>query len=146
MNYISDDELAILAKGRTSVVYCPRTHAYFGPPPHRFTDMLDRGINVALGTDSAASAPDLNLLEDARLVHRLRPDVPPHTLFEMITVRGAKALGLEKSVGQLRPGTIAQYCAFTIKGDDPLIELLESPQDNHVWEGEPPCEPGRVTL
>jgi cytosine/adenosine deaminase-related metal-dependent hydrolase len=126
VNYASDEELAILAKSRASVVYCPRTHAYFGHKPHRFTDMLDLGINVALGTDSAASAPDLNLLEDVRLVHRLRPDLPASTLFEMITVRGAKALGLERSVGQLRPGMRAHYCAFTIKGDDPLTELLES--------------------
>jgi cytosine/adenosine deaminase-related metal-dependent hydrolase len=88
--------------------------------------MHDRGINVALGTDSADSAPDQNLMDDARLVHRLRPDITEQTLFEMMTVRGAKALGLEHSVGQLKPGMRANYCAFAIKGGDPFLELLES--------------------
>jgi cytosine/adenosine deaminase-related metal-dependent hydrolase len=126
VNYVTDDELAILAKSRASVVYCPRTHAYFGHPPHRFADMLALGINVALGTDSAASAPDLNVLEDARLVHRLRPDMPPQTILEMITTRGARALGLDHVLGQLSPGFRPTFCAFRSTSRDPLRELLES--------------------
>jgi aminodeoxyfutalosine deaminase len=126
VNYASDDELAILAKGGASVVYCPRTHAYFGHPPHRFTDMMELGINVALGTDSAASSPDLNLLEDLRLVHRLRPEIPAETLFEMATWRGAKALGMERMVGRLQPGMRANYCVFRVNRNDPFGELLES--------------------
>src|SRR5207253_5134070 len=62
VNYCDDAELALLARGRASVVYCPRTHAFFGHPPHRWREMLSRGINVAIGTDSCASSPDLNLL------------------------------------------------------------------------------------
>jgi cytosine/adenosine deaminase-related metal-dependent hydrolase len=125
VNYASDEDLAVLAKGRASVVYCPRTHAYFGHPPHRFTEMLDLGINVALGTDSAASAGDLNLLEEVRLVHRLRPEVTAQTLFEMVTWRGAKALGMEGLVGRLAPAMRANYCVFGVSGDDPLGALLE---------------------
>jgi cytosine/adenosine deaminase-related metal-dependent hydrolase len=126
VNYAGDDELAILAKGCASVVYCPRTHAYFGHSPHRFAEMLAMGINVALGTDSAASAPDLNLLEEIRLVHRLRPEVSVQSLFEMVTWRGAKALGLERIVGRLARGMRADHCVFRLKGEDPFLELLES--------------------
>ena len=57
VNYCDDEELAILASGRASVIYCPRTHAYFAHPPHRFRDMLGRGINVAIGTDSCEVLP-----------------------------------------------------------------------------------------
>jgi len=64
VNYCEDDEMDLLSGGRASVVYCPRTHAYFGHPPHRWREMLARGINVAVGTDSCASSPDLNLLDD----------------------------------------------------------------------------------
>lgn len=52
VNYCNDDEMAILARGKASVVYCPRTHAHFQHPPHRWREMLKAGINVAIGTDS----------------------------------------------------------------------------------------------
>src|SRR5207247_770680 len=74
VNYCDDDELLLLAAGRASVVYCPRTHAYFRHPPHRWREMLAAGINACVGTDSRASSPDLNLLDDLRLVYRVAPD------------------------------------------------------------------------
>ncbi len=52
VNYCDDAEMDLLAShgpGGASVVYCPRTHAYFGHPPHRWREMLARGINVAAG-------------------------------------------------------------------------------------------------
>ena len=126
VNYADDDELAILAAGRASVVYCPRTHDFFGHPPHRFRQMLACGINVALGTDSCASSPDLNLLDDLRLLHRLYPAVPMETLFAMATLNGAKALGLAHEVGSLTPGKAADMVAFPIAGPAPLRAILES--------------------
>ena len=45
-----------------AVVHCPRTHAYFGHRPYPLAKMLAAGVNVALGTDSCASNPDLSLL------------------------------------------------------------------------------------
>ena len=89
---VRDEELAILASGKASVVYCPRTHAYFNHPPHRWRDMLALGVNVALGTDSCASSPDLNLVDDLRLVHGLAPDVPPHELWQLFTTRAAQVV------------------------------------------------------
>ncbi len=77
VNYCDDDELKLLAAGRASVVYCPRTHAFFGHPPHRWRQMRQAGINVALGTDSCASSPNLNLVDDLRLLHRQAPERPP---------------------------------------------------------------------
>ena len=74
--------------------------------------MLARGINVALGTDSCASSPDLNLLDDLRLLHRLAPDTPAQTLWQMATARGARALGLESQTGTLTPGKSADLLAF----------------------------------
>jgi cytosine/adenosine deaminase-related metal-dependent hydrolase len=68
----------------------------------------------------------LNLLEEIRLVHRLRPEVSVQSLFEMVTWRGAKALGLERIVGRLARGMRADHCVFRLKGEDPFLELLES--------------------
>src|SRR5439155_17983395 len=64
-NYLSPDA-PFLSSG--SVVYCPRTHAAFGHPRHPFREFLARDVRVALGTDSLASNPDLDLLAEARFV------------------------------------------------------------------------------
>lgn len=126
VNYCDDDELKILAAGQASVVYCPRTHAYFGHPPHRWRDMLSSGINVAVGTDSCASSPNLNLLDDLRLLHRIAPEVDAIDLWQMATARAARALNLENTIGGLEPGKRADIVAFSATGDSPLITLLES--------------------
>ncbi|HWE96684.1 MAG TPA: amidohydrolase family protein [Tepidisphaeraceae bacterium] len=139
VNYCDDKELALLAAGRASVAYCPRTHAYFGHPPHRWREMLRVGINVAVGTDSCASSPDLNLVDDLRLLRRLAPEVPPHALWELATVRPARAIGMETRVGTLEGGKAADFVLFAASGNDPLATVLESETlPKQVWiAGEP---------
>jgi cytosine/adenosine deaminase-related metal-dependent hydrolase len=137
VNYSDDAELALLAAGRASVVYCPRTHAYFGHPPHRWREMLDRGINVAVGTDSCASSPDLNLVDDLRLIHRLAPDFPSADLWGMATTRAAAAIGLADHAGALIPGRDADLVAFNVSTDEPLLEVLRSDcLPRQVWGGD----------
>jgi cytosine/adenosine deaminase-related metal-dependent hydrolase len=126
VNYCDDDELEVLAAGKGSVLYCPRTHEYFGHPPHRWKEMLARGINVAVGTDSCASSPDLNLVDDLRLLHRIAPGVDPETLWQMATVRAAKAINKETSVGSLTAGKWADLVVFPAQGEAPLREILET--------------------
>jgi cytosine/adenosine deaminase-related metal-dependent hydrolase len=126
VNYCDDAELSLLARGRASVVYCPRTHAYFGHPPHRWRDMLAAGINVAVGTDSRASSPDLNLVDDLRLLRRLAPDLPAQTLWETATSRAARALGIATTCGTLAGGKSAQLAIFPARGPDPLAAVLDS--------------------
>lgn len=66
------------------VVYCPRTHAYFGHQPHPYLDMLADGVFVQLGTDSLASNPSLSILEEARyLWHRDRIRLDGPTLLQL---------------------------------------------------------------
>jgi aminodeoxyfutalosine deaminase len=124
VNYCDDEEMEILAGGKASVVYCPRTHEFFGHKPHRWREMIKRGINVAVGTDSCASSPDLNLVDDLRLMHRLFPEEPVETLWEMGTVRAARALGI-KDAGAIRVGDPADLAAFGCETGDPLREILE---------------------
>jgi cytosine/adenosine deaminase-related metal-dependent hydrolase len=133
VNYCDDDELNLLAAGKASVVYCPRTHEFFGHPPHRWREMRRRGINVAVGTDSCASSPDLNLVEELRLLHRLTPDEPVENLWELATTRAARALGLADA-GSIRVGDSADLVAFACSTADPLREILERPVvPNSVW-------------
>ena len=126
VNYCDDSEMNLLAAGRASVVYCPRTHAYFGHPPHRWREMLARGINVGIGTDSCASSPNLNLVDDLRLLRRIAPDVPAMDLWKMATVNGAKALDMQDRLGTLRAGAAADFVAFKTSTEDPLDEILGS--------------------
>jgi 5-methylthioadenosine/S-adenosylhomocysteine deaminase len=87
--------------------------------------MAAAGINVAIGTDSVASSGDLNLVEDLRLMHRLAPEVAPQELWEMATMNGARALGVEKVVGSLTAGKLADFVVFGVEGKDPLKEILQ---------------------
>ncbi|MFT3881085.1 MAG: amidohydrolase family protein [Gemmatales bacterium] len=77
----------------TTVVYCPRTHAYFGHENHPYLQMLDDGINVALGTDSLASNPDLSILSECRFLwQRDRGTLNGATLMKLATHGGKTAL------------------------------------------------------
>jgi cytosine/adenosine deaminase-related metal-dependent hydrolase len=112
-----------------SVVYCPRTHAAFGHPPHPFRQLLARGVRVALGTDSLASNPDLDLLAEARFVHQRHPDFPSADLLRMATLAGAEALGWADEAGSLEAGKSADLVVVPLPaGDaaDPHRLLLES--------------------
>jgi cytosine/adenosine deaminase-related metal-dependent hydrolase len=124
VNYCTDTDLNLLANGTASVVYCPRTHAYFGHPPHRWREMMAKGINVAVGTDSCASSPNLNLLDDLRLLRKIAPEVPVETIWQMATTRAARTLMLHDVAGSLSAGKSADIIAFETTGDAPLEELL----------------------
>ncbi len=97
-NYLRSDAPVPANAG---VVYCPRTHAAFGHPPHPWRDFLARGVPVALGTDSLASNPDLDLLAEARFLYQQHPDVSAASLLRLATLAGAKALGLADDTGSL---------------------------------------------
>jgi cytosine/adenosine deaminase-related metal-dependent hydrolase len=136
VNYCDDEELKILASGKASVVYNPRTHAYFAHPPHRWREMEAAGINVAVGTDSVASSGDLNLVEELRLMHRIAPQVEPQRLWKMATMKGAMALGVEKVVGSLSAEKLADFVVFPAQGSDPLRTILENQLDpTALWIG-----------
>ncbi len=134
VNYCTDEEMAMLAASPVSIVYCPRTHAYFDHPPHRWRDMLAAGINVAVGTDSCASSPDLNLVDDLRLMHQIAPDVPVEALWEMVTIRAADAIRMEDRVGSITVGKNADFAAFAVRSEEPLREILEQNESPaRVW-------------
>jgi len=104
-------ELEFVEQQRTlTVVYCPRTHAFFGHPPHPFNDLLRRGASVALGTDSRASNPDLSVWNEVRWLLEHRPDVKWQDVLAMATIHGANALQ-RSDLGRIEPGTISGLVA-----------------------------------
>ena len=96
-NYLDDEEIDFLGRQRRqmAVVYCPRTHAWFGHARYPLEKLLAAGAIVALGTDSRASSPDLSLLAEMRHVAREFPAMSRATILELGTLGGARALGLD---------------------------------------------------
>jgi cytosine/adenosine deaminase-related metal-dependent hydrolase len=113
----------------STIIYCPRTHAAFGHTPHPFRQFLERGIRVALGTDSLASNPDLSILAEMRHLHRHYPDVPGEVLLRMATLSGAEALGWADETGSLEAGKSADLVIVPLAPGtrhDPYKRLLDS--------------------
>jgi cytosine/adenosine deaminase-related metal-dependent hydrolase len=140
-NYL--DPSAPLSREAT-VIYCPRTHAAFGHPRHAFREFLKAGVRVALGTDSLASNPDLDVLAEARFVHARHPEVPGAVLLKMATLAGAEALGWARHTGSLRPGKSADLVVVPMApgaAGDPHDRVLEAsaPVRAVLWRGEWIC-------
>jgi cytosine/adenosine deaminase-related metal-dependent hydrolase len=136
-NYLSPD--ALLPAGST-IVYCPRTHSAFGHPRYPLPDFLARGIRVALGTDSLASNPDLDVLAEARFAHARHPQVSGAALLRMATLSGAEALGWANETGSLTPGKSADLIVLPLPAEearDPHSLVFESgmPIQNVLWRG-----------
>ena len=92
---LRDDELKLLAEHGTTLVTCPRSNVWVGsgnPPIERF---YASGVRVAVGTDSLASATDLNIFSEIALMHHIAPNVPPARLLASATLEGARALGFD---------------------------------------------------
>jgi aminodeoxyfutalosine deaminase len=130
-NYLDDDEIAFLAakSERMSVVYCPRTHAFFGHEAYPLAKMLAAGVNVALGTDSRASNPDLSVLAEFQFAAKQHAAVAPERLLRMVTADAAKALGRDAEIGTLSAGKFADLAIVELPkfaADDPYELLLDS--------------------
>jgi cytosine/adenosine deaminase-related metal-dependent hydrolase len=128
-NYLDAAEREFLAthRDRMSLVYCPRTHEYFGHPPYPLAELLTAGVNVALGTDSRASNPDLDLLAEMRHVARYYAAIRPQEVLRMGTLAGAEALGRD-DVGSISPGKLANLVAVPLSIESPQIptDMLEA--------------------
>ncbi len=116
-NYLDPESMAIILRSRSSVVYCPRSHAFFGHAEHPVRKLLDLGINVALGTDSLASNDSLSLLDEMRFLYRVRKDLKSCEIFRMATLNGAAALGFGASAGRLRCGYWADMTVIELTGE-----------------------------
>ena len=110
-NYLDDEELRFLAAHREtmSVVYCPRSHAYFRHVPYPLQKMLDCGVRVLLGTDSLASVPNLSLVEEMQFALQQHPGVSPDVVYRLGTSEGAMALHLPVGFGTIQPGSPARF-------------------------------------
>jgi len=116
--WLSDDDIALLKNKNVNVVHCPSSNMALGAGIAPVPKMLEKGVNVALGTDGAASGGSLDMWKEMRcasLLHKLNDPraMPSSKVLGMATVNGARALGINS--GALAPGYLADIIIVDIK-------------------------------
>lgn len=154
MTDLRDEDIALLAATGAHVVHCPQSNMKLASGACRVSNLFEEGVNVALGTDSAASNNDLNMfgeMQTAALLAKLQSSdasvLPAADALAMATINGARALGLEDRVGSLEVGKQADLIAVDLSGPEtqplyhPLSQLVyacNGSQVTHTWiDGEP---------
>jgi cytosine/adenosine deaminase-related metal-dependent hydrolase len=100
----TNGELRRLAAAGATLVTCPRGNLRTGAGTPPVADFYREGVRVAVGTDSLASVPDLNVFSELAELRRLAPGVPARAILESATLNGARALGFEADFGSIDAG------------------------------------------
>jgi cytosine/adenosine deaminase-related metal-dependent hydrolase len=107
-------DLETLRTRGVTLVTCPRSNVHTGAGVPPIADFYDSGVRVAIGTDSLASSPDLNVFAEVATLHALAPSVPPSSLLESATIQGARSLGFDADYGTIEPGKLARLLAVDV--------------------------------
>jgi cytosine/adenosine deaminase-related metal-dependent hydrolase len=110
---MSRADLARLAARGTTLVTCPRSNGHTGVGAPPLGDFYASGVRVAIGTDSLASAPDLNVFAELATLRALAPSIPASALLDSATRQGALALGFD-DYGTIEPGQRARLLAVAV--------------------------------
>ncbi len=149
MTQLSSEDCERVAESGTHVVHCPQSNLKLASGFCPVSALIDAGVNVCLGTDGAASNNNLDLLEEARFASLLAKGVSGDAkavnateTLEMMTLNGARALGLEDQIGSIEVGKQADLVAMDLSASNttPLHHLVSqiayaasSAQVTDVW-------------
>ncbi|MCX5881102.1 MAG: amidohydrolase family protein [Deltaproteobacteria bacterium] len=118
-------DLNIIHESGAHVCLCPRSnHALHGRLPN-LDGMIQAGLKLCLGTDSLASVSSLSMLDEMAFVSKSFPMAAPERIFDMATLGGAAALGLDDRMGTLVPGKQARLAYLDIQATK-ASEVLEA--------------------
>jgi len=136
-------DLERLAAHRATLVTCPRSNGHTGagaPPIGKF---YDAGVPVAVGTDSLASAPDLNVFAELATMRALAPRVPASALLDSATRQGARALGFDADFGTIEPGKSARVLSVALPSSAVDVEeyLVSGIEPSQIRWIAPPRQP-----
>ncbi|NOZ53485.1 MAG: TRZ/ATZ family hydrolase [Gammaproteobacteria bacterium] len=149
MTQLNNEEIRLVAENNASIVHCPESNLKLASGHCPVQQLISAGINVALGTDGAASNNDLDMLGEMRTAALLAKAVandasalPAHQALRMATINGAKALGMEKTIGSLETGKSADIVSIDINNIEthPIYHIISQlvysttrNQVNNVW-------------
>jgi 5-methylthioadenosine/S-adenosylhomocysteine deaminase len=141
---LDDAEMDCLARTGTAVAMCPVTAAKGGrgvPEHGRMSELLGRGVRIALGCDSPNNSNHLDMVRTMNMAALQYKDarqdmrqVPAETALEMATLMGAQALGLGDSLGSIEPGKKADLVLFDTQR--PEWQALHNPINNLVYNAD----------
>jgi 5-methylthioadenosine/S-adenosylhomocysteine deaminase len=125
MTQLEDEEVDLLAESGVHLVHCPESNLKLASGFCPVVRLLDAGVNVALGTDGAASNNDLDMMGEMQTAALLAKGVagsaaalPAYQALRLATINGARALGLEGETGSLEPGKSADVVAVDLRDPD----------------------------
>ena len=149
LTQLNSDEIERLAKNEVHVGHCPESNMKLGSGICPISELLAKNVNVAIGTDSAASNNDLDMLQEVRTasflskaVNNDASQIPAEYCLEMITLNGAKFLGLEHKIGSIEVGKLADLTAIDLSSIalkpvyNPVSQLIyncTSANISNVW-------------
>ena len=149
MTQLEKNEIEEIKKTRVNIVHCPESNLKLASGFCPVGVLEKNNINVSIGTDGAASNNDLDMLGEMHTSALLAKGVAndctcsnAHTTLKMATLNGAKALGLNKSIGSLKKGKQADIVAIDLNQIettplyDPLSQIIYSAdrrQISDVW-------------
>ena len=151
MTQLRDDEIESLAINGVQVAHCPESNMKLASGFCPVEKLRARNINVAIGTDGAASNNDLDMIQEGRTASLLSKattgdatSLDAQTCLEMMTINGARFLGLENEIGSLEPGKLADIASIDLSHPtcqpiyNPISQLIytASARDvSNVWIG-----------
>ena len=140
-------DLEILARQGCHVVHCPASNLKLGAGIAPVAEYVGAGVNVALGTDGAASNNRLDMFDAMRLAALLAKGahgdptrLPAQSVLRMATQNGADAFGLGAAIGSLTPGKLADFIAIDLAGVatepcyDPISQIVYAAGREHVTD------------
>jgi 5-methylthioadenosine/S-adenosylhomocysteine deaminase len=162
MTQVSAEDIEKIAANGVNVVHCPQSNLKLASGFCPVAALRQSGVNVALGTDGAASNNNLDLLSEAQTAALLAKGVAGDAqvvdafeAIEMLTINGAQALGLANRIGSIEPAKQADLCAIDLDAPEtqPLhhvasqvVYAASSRQVSDVWvAGRRVLDTGRLT-
>ncbi|MEQ9546438.1 MAG: TRZ/ATZ family hydrolase [Marinobacter sp.] len=162
MTQIDESDIALLQQSGSHVIHCPESNLKLASGLCPVQKLSEAGINVAIGTDGAASNNDLDLFGEistaamlAKVVAGDAAALSAHEAIAMATIQGARALGREHDLGSLETGKLADIIAVDLS--DPFLQPVYDPESHlvysnhgrqvsHSWiNGIPQVQDGRLT-
>lgn len=135
--HLSDQEIARIVKSKATIVHCPSSNLKLGSGTAKIHEYLKKKMRIALGADGAACNNGLDPFIEMRLAALLqKPLFGPQALsakqaFELATLGGARALNMEKQIGSLETGKLADV--VLVKRDHPSVATIENPYSALVY-------------
>lgn len=159
---VNEDDIALVAQSKAHIVHCPKSNMKLGNGASPVAEMIARGVNVALGSDGAASNNSLDMFSEMQFAALLAKGtsgdasvLDAHQVLRMATINGARALGMEDTIGSIETGKAADLVAIDLSGlsqapvYNPGSQLLYTQAGanvSHVWvAGKALVDNGKLT-